>query len=60
MKKGRLRKAIAEARTLLGIVAIKQDSGKMGNTELKWNSEHLESAASLTSTSVRASLTRPG
>lgn len=60
MKKGRLKKAIVEAGTFLGIVTIKQDSGEMGNKELKWNSEDLDSASSLTSTSVQASPTCQG
>lgn len=60
VKKGRLRKATAEAGTFLGIVTIKQERGETGNKKLKWNSEDLDSAASLTSTSLEASLTCQG
>lgn len=55
MKKGRLRKAIAVAGSLIRIVTIKQEKGILGNKVLKCNSENLDSAASFASTSVQAS-----
>jgi len=60
MKKGRLRKAVAEAGTFLGTVTIEQERGETGHMELKWNSERLDSASSSISASVQPSPTCPG
>lgn len=60
MKKGRFRKAAAGAGAFLGIATIKQERREMRTKELKRKSEHLDSAAFLTSTFVQASLTCQG